>query len=694
MGFKLYRMTAFAATSLACVFISFGIQVSAQEVEAESTTVETIIDGEAIPGDATTDAITINNPSIEVEDLELLAKPLTLEELQDEAAAWLILLKNKVQKISNTEIAVKHQNRKLDIQQGSLKLVEDAQTKLAAADKAQTANDSNSTAKLEEAKEALDAAIGSTKKLRAREAKLAENEALIESVRQGRKERGLNEAKEILKQASKIREDLATDVPQYQALTEGIDVLEKSINKLERADNRLDRTVPNSAAYQEAEAEAIAAREGVNSDREELRKIIAEFPNAIAESDLPTENLAEKAAKIETGFLQAISNLENIEKNLDIPNPAQSTFQEADQELLKLSDGLNQKIEKEDALKKQLVRNVTDLELERSGTINRFTAVLDALDDKGGDSESYRKYIDAASSVDLDLTDTEGLGVRLVSWLTSEDGGLNLILNIAKFGGILLLSVIIAPQIGKITNNILTRVGGISTLFRNFAVMIIKRGTVVLGFLLALAAIGVNLGPILALIGGASFILAFALQSNLANFASGLMLLINKPFDVGDEIKVSGYWAYVDSISLASTKLKDFGGSIITLPNNTVWGSDIINYTHADIRKIGLAIHVKFTQDLSQVRQMWMDIVAEHPKVLDTPAPSWFPWNGHYDYYVYINLTAWSKTDDYWEVYVDLLKELQKRIQDLDIQLTAPQQEIKLDKLLPETTSSQQTLVE
>ena len=690
MRFKLYRITAFAATSLACVFLSFGLQISAQEVEAESTTIETTANGEAIPGDA----ITIDNPTIEVEDLELLAKPLTLEELQNEAAAWLILLKNKVKTISNTEIAIKHQNRKLDIQQESLKLIEDAQTKLAASDKAQTENNSNSTAKLEEAKEALDKAIGSTKKLRAREAKLAENEALIESVKQGRKERGLNEAKEVLKQASKIREELAADSPQYQDLTEGIDTLEKSINELERADARLDRTVPDSEAYQEAEAEAIAAREVVKSDREELRKIISEFPSAIAKSDLSTENLAEKAAKIETGFAQAASNLENIEKNLDIPNPAQSTFQEADQELLKLSEILDQKIEKEDALKKQLVRNVTDLELERSATINRFTAVLDALDKKGGDSESYRKYIDAASSVDLDFTDTEGLGVRLVSWLTSADGGLNLILDIAKFGGILLISVIIAPQVGKISHNILARVGGMSTLFRDFTVMVLKRGVVVLGFLLGLAALGVNLGPILALIGGASFILAFALQSNLANFASGLMLLINKPFDVGDEVKVAGYWAYIDSISLANTKIKDFGGNLITLPNNTVWGSEITNYTHSDIRKLSLPIHIRFTQDLNTVHKMWQEITSAHPKVLDDPQTGWFPWNSHYESYIWVNLTAWCTTEDYWNVYLDLLIELQKRIKESNIDMATPKQEILLNQSLPKTVTTQKQLLE
>jgi len=683
MKFKLYRMTAFAATSLACVFISFGFQVSAQEVEAESTTIETTIDSEATPGDAISNAITVDNPSIEVEDLELLVKPLTLEELQNEAEAWLILLKNKVQTISDTEIAIKYQNRKLDAQQESIKLIEDAQTKLAAA------IESNSDTELEEAKEGLKQAIASTQKLRFREAQLTDNQALLKSVKQGRKERGLKEAKEILSQAKKIRGDIDTNLPQYPIITERIDALEKSINKLERAEAKLDRKVPNSVEYQEAEAQAVEAREVVKGDREELRKIMSQFPSAIAKTDFSTENLAQKAAKIAADFTQAVSNIESI----DVQNLEGSESQKADQQLLKLNDILNQKIDQENALKKQLVVNATDLELERGGMINRFTAVLDALDDKGGDSESYRKYIDAASSVDLDITDTEGLGVRLVSWITSPDGGLNLILDIAKFGGILLVSVIIAPQVGKISNNVLARVGGMSTLFRDFTVMLVKRGVVVLGFLLALAAIGVNLGPILALIGGASFILAFALQSNLANFASGLMLLINKPFDVGDEVKVSGYWAYVDSISLASTKIKDFSGNIITLPNNTVWGGDIINYTHADTRKIGLAIHVKFNQDLDVVREMWMEITAANPKVLDDPTPSWFPWNGHYDYYVYINLTAWSTTDDYWEVYVDLLKELQARIIDLDIQLAAPQQEIKLDRLLPEAVDNNELLL-
>ena len=175
----------------------------------------------------------------------------------------------------------------------------------------------------------------------------------------------------------------------------------------------------------------------------------------------------------------------------------------------------------------------------------------------------------------------------------------------------------------------------------------------------------------------------------LGNFASGLMLLVSKPFDVGDEVKVAGYWAYVHSISLANTKLKDFGGNIITLPNNTVWGGDIINYTHADLRKVQLGINVKFTQDVEQIQAIWKDITDSHPKVLKDPGAGIFPWSATYDYKMWIGLSAWSTTEDYWGVYVDLLKALQKQLEEKGIELTAPVQEIKIDGASTDTVAAQ-----
>lgn len=346
-----------------------------------------------------------------------------------------------------------------------------------------------------------------------------------------------------------------------------------------------------------------------------------------------------------------------------------------------------------DTEREQTIVTVTQLETEQSDLVNRLTTVLDALDAKGGDTTTYRQYVGVVSGIKFNLTDAESLGLRFTTWLTSPEGGIRLGFNLFKFVGVLIVAMFLAPRLGRLTDHALTRVTRISNLFRGFAVMIVKRGVLVIGALLALASIGVNLGPILAVVGGASFVLAFALQSNLGNFASGLMLLINKPFDVGDEVKVAGYWAYVDSISLASTKLKDFSNNLITLPNNTVWGGDIINYTHAEIRKMSLGINVKFNQDIDEVQKIWLDIASSHPKVLEEPAPGIFPWNQTYDYHIWVGLSAWAKTDDYWGVYVDLLKTLQKRLEENKIELAAPVHEIKLDKASAKTLEGSKDIV-
>ncbi len=310
--------------------------------------------------------------------------------------------------------------------------------------------------------------------------------------------------------------------------------------------------------------------------------------------------------------------------------------------------------------------------------------VLDEWDRKGGDSEAYRKYISAVNLIQIDFSDTEGLGLRLKGWLLADEGGMRWLGNIGKFLGILAIAVVLSLLLSMILNWLLRR-SSMSDIFRRFLTMLIRRGGVVAGFLVALTALEISLGPILALVGGASFVLAFALQSKIGNFASGIMLLMHRPFDVGDEIKVAGYWAFVDSISLANTKIKDFNNNLITLPNNTVWDSEIINYTHAEIRVLSFPIHVRFKQDLDQVYKMWMELALSHPKVLKDPEPEWFPWNEYFEYYIFVELMATTRTEDYWDVYVDLLKQLQKRVDELGIEMTAPQQDLNVRNVPPQT---------
>jgi small conductance mechanosensitive channel len=89
---------------------------------------------------------------------------------------------------------------------------------------------------------------------------------------------------------------------------------------------------------------------------------------------------------------------------------------------------------------------------------------------------------------------------------------------------------------------------------------------------------------------------------------------------------------------------------------------------------------------------MWREITAAHPKVLEDPAPSLFPWNSEYNYYIWVGLSAWSETDDYWGVYVDLLKQLQQGLEERKIELAAPIQAIKVEPSLAEAEATDNLL--
>lgn len=264
--------------------------------------------------------------------------------------------------------------------------------------------------------------------------------------------------------------------------------------------------------------------------------------------------------------------------------------------------------------KNQLIENVTKLQAEQTTLIDRLNVVLDELDKKGGDTTSYRQYIAAVTGINLDLTSNEDIGLRFVNWLKSEEGGIRWGLNIFKFLIIVSVSIVAARILKKVVRTALTRVGGVSSLFLNFIVMTTERGVITIGFLIALTSLGISLGPLLALAGGLSFVLAFALQSNLGNFASGLMLLIYKPFDVGDRVLIPGTndKGYVRAITLANTSFDHYTGKIVTVPNSEVWGSKIENLLPGDDRLIELLFMISSNDDARQIKAAWEKAIEAH----------------------------------------------------------------------------------
>ncbi|MEQ9372141.1 MAG: mechanosensitive ion channel [Coleofasciculus chthonoplastes F3-SA18-01] len=665
-----YRVGAIVLTGVVCAVAVWWTPVRAQDAEGEETTTEQVQVPEEVDPQAAT---TTEDPTIPVEELRLLVQPLTLAELEIEAAAWLVLLKEKAKEISAAEITIKRENLAIGKQEEGANALEEAKKNLAEAEADQVGATPGSpeyeeaAKKVEEAKENLKAAQAAIEEAAETQQKIEEDETSSSALEKAEEIGELEAAKQAVEDAKKAREEMEAGSLGYEAATEKIDTLEAAIKDVEDAQAAQNATITDSPEHQEATQQLEASREALKKARE-----------AIEGADVPDEQSS-------TNLDELTATLENTEVDADgeekVAGPpevgeSQGELEEQQQQLEEAAEQLEENAEAESEEKNQLVVAVTELQEERTAIIDRFSVILDELEKKGGDPEFYRKYIQAVSGVELDITDTEGLGLRLLNWFSSEEGGLRWVNNTGKFLGVFIGVAIASQLVGIIVNQALSRLSNVSQLLRNFVVIVIQRGGILVAFLLALTALEVSLGPILALLGGVSFVLAFALQSNLGNLASGLMIMAYKPFDVGDEVKIGDLWCYVDSITLANTRLKGFGAQIYTVPNNTIWSSTIENLTTQDIRKGGLSLNISLETNLRWVKEILLEIGKSHPLTLDNPPPSIFPYKGS-DYYVIMGFNFWTKTEDFWTAYEEILYTVQERLDKEGISII-PQQDIRI----------------
>ena len=115
---------------------------------------------------------------------------------------------------------------------------------------------------------------------------------------------------------------------------------------------------------------------------------------------------------------------------------------------------------------------------------------------------------------------------------------------------------------------------------------------------IVLSALGVDISPVFALIGGASFILAFAFQDTLGNLASGLMIMINRPFDEGEYVDIGGVAGTVKSVSIVATTVTTPDNQVIVIPNKNVWGNVITNVTASDTRRVDLVFGISYEDSI------------------------------------------------------------------------------------------------
>ena len=216
-----------------------------------------------------------------------------------------------------------------------------------------------------------------------------------------------------------------------------------------------------------------------------------------------------------------------------------------------------------------------------------------------------------------------------------------------------------------------------SMLMQEFFISMSGKAVFAIGLLIALSQIGLNLAPILTGFGVAGIIVGFALQDTLSNFAAGMMLLIYRPFDVGDLVEAGGITGKVSHMSLVNTTIKTFSNEMLMIPNSKIWGDIIKNVTHEKVRRVDMIFGIGYSDDIEKTERVLNDIVSEHPAVLRSPEPT-IKLHTLNSSSVDFIVRPWVKTDDYWDVYWDITREVKMRFDREGISIPFPQQDVHL----------------
>jgi len=195
--------------------------------------------------------------------------------------------------------------------------------------------------------------------------------------------------------------------------------------------------------------------------------------------------------------------------------------------------------------------------------------------------------------------------------------------------------------------------------------------------LAALAKFGIQTASFVAVLGAAGFAIGFALQGSLANFAAGVLILVLRPFKIGDYIDSAGVAGTVKDIQLFTTVLATPDNIKILVPNGKIFGDVIKNVSAYDTRRVDLVIGIGYTSDIQKAYDIMMNLIKEDSRILSDPATQ-IAVSELADSSVNFVLRPWVKKEDYWNVKFDLTRKIKETFDENGIEIPFPQQVVHM----------------
>lgn len=252
--------------------------------------------------------------------------------------------------------------------------------------------------------------------------------------------------------------------------------------------------------------------------------------------------------------------------------------------------------------------------------------------------------------------------------------------------GISIGLAIIVFVVGRIVANIIVKIvkhglerSGMDTLLVNFVTNILRWVLVLFVIIAALEQLGVDTTSLVALLGAAGIAVGLALKDSLQNFASGVMLIIFRPFKTGDFVEAGGVAGVVENIGIFTTLMKTGDNKEVIVPNGSVYSGTITNYSARPTRRVDMVFGIGYDADIREAKNILQKIVGEDERVLPDPAPV-IAVSELADSSVNFVVRPWVKASDYWAVLWDTNEKVKYAFDEAGISIPFPQMDVHLDK--------------
>lgn len=248
--------------------------------------------------------------------------------------------------------------------------------------------------------------------------------------------------------------------------------------------------------------------------------------------------------------------------------------------------------------------------------------------------------------------------------------------NILRFLLVLIIGAIVVKiavsLIRKLLNAPKSKLKGTAA---NFLTALAKTALVCLYVIVLLSTLGVDTTSLVAIFSVLTLAISLAVQGVVSNLASGIMLVVTKPFEEGNFVEIGGSSGIVEHIGITCTKMRTGDNKVVIIPNGNITGDTIVNYSTKETRRLDLTFGVGYESDVEQVKSVILGVIAKHEEILKDPAP-FVRLTNHGDSSLDFVVRVWVKQADYWAVNFDLKEEVLAAFNEAKISIPYPQMDV------------------